>query len=180
MKPTPRLLSAALVFAFNAHAHAQTARTDASTALNTVFPAAVETELAISAAPAHLRDGATVYVYGSRGYEKVRDGTNGFTCLMNRDAFLHDAKMFSPTCWDKPGEDTYVPVMLRVGALLSQGATAAAVSRDIDAGFASGKFHAPQTGSIAYMLAGAVVLDLATGDVLKQVSLVTTCSIRLA
>jgi hypothetical protein len=167
MTPTFRLVFAALVVALNADA--QAAQPDAAVTLSTVFPPAVETTLALSAAPAHLRDGATVYVYGSKGYEKVRDGTNGFTCLLNRDGYLHGYKGFNPTCWDKPGEDTYVPVMLRVGALLSQQATVEAVRRDIDAGFASGKFHAPRTGGIAYMLAGSIELDLATGQVLKQV-----------
>ena len=130
----------------------------------------METTLALSAAPPHLREGAAVYVYGAKGYEKVRDGTNGFTCLLDRHAFLFGAmKMFAPTCWDKTGEDTYVPATLRMGALLSQGATAEAVKQDIDAGFASGKFHAPTTGGIAYMIAGAIELEPATGKVLKQV-----------
>jgi hypothetical protein len=167
MRTTTWILSAALVFVHDAHS--QAVQPDAAATLNTVLPQAVEITLALSAAPAHLREGATVYVYGAKGYEKVRDGTNGFTCLLNRDGFLHNLKLFSPTCWDKHGEDTHVPVELRVGALLSQKATVEEVGRDIDAGFASGKFHAPQTGGIAYMLAGAVELDLATGQVVKQV-----------
>jgi hypothetical protein len=168
MTLTPRLVFAALVVALNAHAQAQ--QPDAAATLDAVFPAAVETALALSAAPPHLREGAAVYVYGARGYEKARDGTNGFTCLLDRHAFLFgNMKMFAPTCWDKTGEDTYVPVTLRMGALLSEGATAEAIKRDIDAGFASGAYHAPATGGIAYMIAGAVELDRATGQVLKQV-----------
>ena len=40
-----------------------------------------EIELALSAAPEHLRSDATVYVFGKKGYEKVRSGKNGFTCI---------------------------------------------------------------------------------------------------
>lgn len=167
MTPTARIVFLTLVAGLAAAARAQ--QPEPAAPLTTVFPPAVETALALSAAPPHLRDGATVYVYGARGFEKQRSGTNGFTCLLNRESFYVGSKtMFAPTCWDKPGEDTYVPVMLRVGALLSQGATLDAVRQDLDAGFASGKFHAPKTGGIAYMLAGAVELHRATGQVSKQ------------
>lgn len=165
MKLAPGLLLPAL-FALGSAAQAQ--QPDTSAVLNTVLPAAVETELALSAAPAHLREGATVYVYGPRGYEKTRQGTNGFTCLLNRDSFLFGQKTFNPTCWDKVGEDSYVPVMLRAGELLSQRATVESVRRDIAEGFASGKFHAPKAGGISYMLAGTLNLDLKTGKVLEQ------------
>ncbi|MBL0892210.1 MAG: hypothetical protein IBJ19_16590, partial [Gemmatimonadaceae bacterium] len=49
----------------------------AMAALNVVLPREAEQELALSAAPAHLRAGAAVYVYGTRGFERVRTGSNG-------------------------------------------------------------------------------------------------------
>lgn len=49
------------------------------------LPPADEIQLALSAAPEHLRAGAAVYVFGKSGYQKVRNGMNGFTCLVNRD-----------------------------------------------------------------------------------------------
>lgn len=136
--------------------------------LNTIFPAHVEEKLALSAAPEHLREGATVYLYGLNGYSKLRDGTNGFTCLLNRDAFMYGGKEFKPTCWDAIGRDTYVPVMLRVGFLLSKGSGIDSVRREIDNGFNKGEFHVPLTGGVAYMIAGDLQLDPTTGQVVQQ------------
>lgn len=45
---------------------------DAARTLNTTFPEAVETELALSGGPEHLRAGAAVYVYGAKGFTKTR------------------------------------------------------------------------------------------------------------
>lgn len=136
-------------------------------ALNATFPEAVEMNLALSAAPAHLRDGATVYVYGAKGFTKARAGSNGFTCLLNRDAFLYGSTAFKPTCWDPEGAGSYVPVMLRVGEMLSAGKSAEEVKADIGEGFRSGKFHRPVRTGVAYMLAGDLDLAPMTGTVTK-------------
>ena len=55
-----------------------------ATALN-FLPQQQEIELALSAGPEHLRLDASVYVFGKKGYEKIRSGRNGFTCMVNRD-----------------------------------------------------------------------------------------------
>lgn len=140
----------------------------AMTALNVVLPREAEQLLALSAAPEHLRAGATVYLYGTRGFERVRTGTNGFTCLVNRDAFFYGAPAFKPTCWDALGERTYLPVMLKVGELLAAGRTYTEIAREIDAGFTAGTFMAPTAGGVAYMLAGDVEVDPVTGRVTRQ------------
>lgn len=133
----------------------------------TIFPKDVELALALTGAPEHLRANATVYVYGKAGYSKAREGTNGFTCLLNRDGFFYNAAVFKPTCWDAEGATSYVPVMLRVGLLLAQGKADAEIRADIDAGFRDGRFHRPQRTGIAYMLAGDLTLDLKTADVTR-------------
>lgn len=135
--------------------------------LNTSFPADVETTLALSAAPPHLREGAALYLFGPSGYSKTREGSNGFTCLLNRDAFLYGSLTFKPTCWDPQGATSYVPVMLRVGALLAAGKTSEAIRADIDGGFKEGRFHRPRRTGIAYMLAGDLVLQARTGAVVE-------------
>ncbi len=140
---------------------------EAARVLNTAFPRAVEMDLALSGGPAHLREGAAVYVYGAKGFSKVRDGSNGFTCLLNRDGFLYGGSAFKPTCWDPEGATSYVPVMLRVGEMLAGGKTADEVRAEIADGFRSGKFHRPARTGIAYMLAGDVILDHASGKVVK-------------
>jgi len=132
---------------------------DTRKVLNTVFPRDVEVALALTGGPEHLRAGATVYAYGAKGYEKVRDGANGFTCLVNRDGFFYGTDNFKPTCWDAEGKTSYVPVMLRVGELLAQGKTTEEARAEIDAGFKNGMFKRPSKGGVAYMAAGDIKLD---------------------
>src|SRR4051812_18745439 len=82
-----------------------------------LMPRDKEIQMALSAGPAHLRAGAGVYVLGPKGYDKVRDSSNGFTCIVNRDHPMN----LKPTCWDAEGTRTIVPKVLRVGELLMQG-----------------------------------------------------------
>jgi hypothetical protein len=144
------------------------AQTDPRAVLKTAFPENVERELALSAAPEHLRAGATVYVFGAKGFTKVQTGTNGFTCLVNRDNFFWGGSAFKPTCWDPEGETSYVPVMLRVGELLALGKPLDEIRGDIDAGFKDGRFHRPRRTGVAYMLAGDVNLDASTGKIVSH------------
>jgi hypothetical protein len=128
-----------------------------------LFPRGQEIELALKAAPLHLRQDATVYTFGKSGYEKVRSGANGFNCMVNRDGIQNGDDSVHPTCWDPEGSRTILPVMLRVGELLAQQKSAAEIKREIDAGFEQGRFHSPARTGIAYMLAGDVKFDPKTG-----------------
>jgi hypothetical protein len=128
-----------------------------------------EMELALKAAPAHLRNEATVYVFGKRGYDKARTGTNGFSCMVNRDGTQDGDYTLHPTCWDPEGSRTILPVMLRVGELIAQQKSATEIKRDIDEGFAQGRFHSPVKASIAYMLAGDVKFDPKSGQLASTV-----------
>ena len=125
---------------------------------------AQEIELALKAAPVHLRNEATVYIFGKRGYEKVRTGTNGFNCMVNRDGIQNGDNEVHPTCWDPEGSRTILPVMLRVGELLAQQKSAADIKHDIDEGFDQGRFHSPAKTGIAYMLSGDVKFDPKSGQ----------------
>lgn len=118
-----------------------------------------EIELALSAGPEHLRTDATVYVFGKKGYERVRSGKNGFTCMVNRDGNQNGDNDLKPTCWDAEGSATIVPVMLRVGELLAQGKTAKEIELDIAGKFSEGHFISPRKTGIAYMLRGDVQYD---------------------
>jgi hypothetical protein len=61
--------------------------------------------MALSAAPARLRDGAGVYALRPAGFVKVRESTNGFTCIVNRD----HPRALKPTCYDAEGTATVLP-----------------------------------------------------------------------
>jgi len=135
-------------------AFAQEKAAEAMAKLNVVLPRAEEEKLALSGSPEHLRAAATLYIFGKNGFEKARTGTNGFTCLLNRDAFFYGVPQFKPTCWDRVGATTYLPVMLKTGEMLAHGQSFEAIKAAIDAGFANSTFRAPDAGGVAYMLAG--------------------------
>lgn len=141
---------------------------DPAAAQRAPLPQAAEVELALSAAPQHLRAGARVLVYGPAGFREVRAGAGAITCLVNRDSFFYGAATLKPTCWDRNGEESYLPVMLRVGELLAKGASAKAIEDDIEAGFADGRFRSPSRAGVAYMLAGDLLVDPKSGAVQRQ------------
>jgi hypothetical protein len=139
----------------------------AGTPTTILLPEEEEMRMALDAAPEHLRADATVYVFGKDGYRKSRTGTNGFTCLVNRDGNQDGDNDLKPTCWDAEGSRTIVPVMLRVGELLARSASAADIKSDIEAGFVSGKYSSPQKSGIAYMLRADVLFDPQTRQITK-------------
>jgi hypothetical protein len=111
-----------------------------------------EIELALSAAPEHLRKGAAVYVLERNGFVKIRNSTNGFTCIVNRDHPLNQ----KPVCFDAEGAATIVPKILRVGELLMQGKPMPEIDAEIAEGFRTGKYISPRRPGVAYMLSGDI------------------------
>jgi len=75
-------------------------------------------ELALSAAPTEVSSKATVYILGAKGYEKVREGTNGFSCLIERSL---------PACFDAEGSRTLAQTILRREELRAQGKSEAEI-----------------------------------------------------
>src|SRR5262249_51475710 len=67
-----------------------------------LLPRDQEIALAESAAPPAIAKNAAVYVLEEKGYAKVRDGSNGFTCLVERDLPLN----IEPICYDEEGSST--------------------------------------------------------------------------
>jgi hypothetical protein len=104
--------------------------------------------LAESAAPTEVSGKATVYVLERTGYAKVRDGTNGFTCLVDRETPWN----CEPSCFDAEGTATTVPARIFVEALRAQGKNEEEVKAALDEGYKSGRFKAPRKGGIVYML----------------------------
>jgi hypothetical protein len=111
-----------------------------------------EIAMALSAAPEHLRAGASVYVLKEAGFELVRKGTNGFSCIVNRDHPLNQ----KPTCYDSEGSATILPKVLRFGELLRKGMPLEQIRNEIAEGFRTGKYISPRRPGVAYMLSGDV------------------------
>ena len=113
-----------------------------------LMPESLETELALSAAPQHLRDGATVLLLKERGYVEGRRGVNGFTCLVGRS----HPKAVAPQCYDAEGGRTVVPVIVDEAAMRANGDTEDQIRKAIDEGFKTGKYKAPGRPGISYMI----------------------------
>lgn len=108
-------------------------------------------ELALSAAPTEVSSKAAVYVLGPRGYEKVREGTNGFSCLIERSFSGTTQTSSAPACFDAEGSRTIVLTYLRREELRAQGKSEAEIKDDIAAGYKDGRFKAPGPGFL-YMM----------------------------
>ncbi len=109
---------------------------------------AMEIEMALSAAPQHLRNGATVYVLKRGGYVKVREGSNGFTCLVEREG----GKDTSPICFDREGSETTLAMVLRRMQLVEQEKGPKEIDHTIDEDYHTGRLFAPRKPGVAYML----------------------------
>lgn len=109
-------------------------------------------KLAEGAAPPEVSRDATVYALEPSGYVKVRDGSNGFTCLVDRQSRWSS----EPACFDAEGSATLVPSRLFAEAERAKGATDEQIDAALDEGFRSGRFNAPRKPGIVYMLSDSV------------------------
>jgi len=117
-----------------------------------LLPREKEIDLALNAAPEHLRKSAGVYVLERHGFVKMRETTNGFTCIVNRDHPLS----LKPVCFDAEGTATILPKILRVGQLLMQGVPTSEIDKEIAEGFRTGQYISPRRAGVAYMLSGDI------------------------
>ncbi|MEW6209594.1 MAG: hypothetical protein AB1631_14600 [Acidobacteriota bacterium] len=106
-----------------------------------------EIEMALSAAPEHLRKDATVYALERSGFVKVREGTNGFSCLVNRSA-----TETAPMCYDAEGSQTTLKADLRRAELRAKGKSEQEVENIISEEYRAKKLLAPRRPGVAYML----------------------------
>ena len=111
-----------------------------------------EQALALSAAPEHLKGGATAYVLGPEGFSVSQEGTNGYSCVVNRD----HPRNRKPTCYDSEGTRTILPKVLFMGEMMALGASMSAISDSVSAGFADGRWGAPQRSGVAFMLSDGI------------------------
>jgi hypothetical protein len=121
------------------------------------MPAALETQFALSAAPAGLRDKATVYLLDpATGYHLSRKGTSGVTCIVERTAWeLADFRndIYIPLCYDAVGTTSYLRVMMDAAALRAKGMNAVALKAEIDRRYAARTYRAPAKAGVSYMVA---------------------------
>ncbi len=122
--------------------------TTTSAKLPPLLPREREIALALSAGPGNIRKDATVYVLERGGFVVAREGTNGFTCLVNRDR----PDTLEPICFDPEGTRAILPRSLDAARWQEQGLSEAEVRAKVAEGFLTGKYRAPRQAGVAYML----------------------------
>lgn len=115
-------------------------------------------KLAESAAPPEISGKATVYVLERTGYVKVRDGSNGFSCFVDRQTPLNQ----EPTCFDAEGSQTTLPTRIYAEELRAKGKSEDEINAAIGDGYRTGKFRVPQKPGIVYMMSDAGYLYIAS------------------
>ena len=114
-------------------------------------PRQQQIELALSAAPAEVSSKATVYILGRQGYEKVRQGTDGFSCFIWRSFKETMQVSAAPACFDAEGSRTLMVTAMRREELRAQGKSEAEIKDEIAKGYKDGRFKAPGPGFL-YMM----------------------------
>lgn len=117
-------------------------RIDAST------PREIQIKLAEAAAPPEVSGKATILVLGKKGYETARAGTNGFTCMIEREI----TSTLEPECFDAESSATTLKVRMFVEEQRAAGMDEEKIKQQVEAGYKSGRFRAPRKTAIIYML----------------------------
>jgi hypothetical protein len=123
------------------------------------MPEALEMRFALSAAPPHLRENATVYLLDPhKGYAVGHQGTNGVSCIVVRtdwqwaDPPLRD-DVYWPVCYDSEGSKTLLQDYLYAAELRAQDMDASQVHEAVTKRFGTAAFPNPSRTGVAYMIA---------------------------
>jgi len=127
------------------------------------LPRDLEMQLALSALPPHLRDGATVYVLNpAKGFEVARKGTNGFHAFVARtgdDAFRgtwtftkYRDDILYPISFDQAGARQNMRVFFYAAEAQAQGMQPAELKKKIQQRFKTGIYNPPERAGVSYML----------------------------
>jgi hypothetical protein len=108
--------------------------------------------LAESAAPAEVSSKATIYVLGPKGYEKAREGTNGFSCFVGRHFIKAAETTIEPSCFDAEGSRTLLLVYMHGEELRTNGKSEAEIKADIASGYKEGRLQYPSKPGFLYMM----------------------------
>lgn len=113
-----------------------------------LLPVAEEAALAQSAAPVEISSRAAILILKRGGYETLREGTNGFVCLVDRIY----ADSVEPICFNPEASRSILQVQLRRAELREQGWSHADIEKEIEAELQSGQLGHPEGLAIGYML----------------------------
>jgi hypothetical protein len=157
-------LTLAGVIADRAHAQTQASGAAKYAPLREyMMPREAEVALARSAAPPNVSDRATIKVLTTSGFQVVREGDNGFVCLVMRGwaaptftpaaqrVLVYDATLRAPICFDPPATRMVLPFYELKHTLGMQGRTPDQIADAIQAAYARGQLPRRDAVSFGYM-----------------------------
>jgi hypothetical protein len=145
------LLSVAIL---SSTAAAQDQVTESTNEVHTIdasTPRERQIELALSAAPTEVSSRATVYIFGPKGYEKVREGSTGVSCFIWRSFKETVQVSAAPACFDPEGSRTIMLAYMHREELRARGKPEAEIKDDIAKGYQDGRFKTAGPGFL-YMM----------------------------
>jgi hypothetical protein len=128
-----------------------------------MMPREPEIALAMSAAPANISGRATIKVLTTSGFQVVREGDNGFVCLVMRGwaaptfspaaqrDFVYDATLRAPICFDPPATRMVLPFYELKHRLGMEGRTPDQIADRVQAAYARGQLPKRDAVSFGYM-----------------------------
>lgn len=124
-----------------------------------LMDASAEIALARSAAPASVSAQATVLVLKPQGYESAVNGTNGFTCLVERSWMapfdspeFWNPKMRGPVCYNPAASSSVLPYTLRRTKLALAGRSRQQMLDEVRAALARNELPRPEPGAMSFMM----------------------------
>lgn len=118
-----------------------------------------EIALARSAAPAAISGKATVLVLKPQGYETAVNGTNGFTCLVERawmspfdNAEFWNPKLRGPVCYNPAATRSVLGYTLERTKLALAGHTREEMLNEVRAALARRELPRPEPGAMSFMM----------------------------
>ena len=127
------------------------------------LPRDLETQLALSALPPHLRDSATVYVLNpDKGFEVARKGTNEFHAFVARtgdDTFRgswpfteYRDDILYPVSFDKAGVKAQMRVFFDTAEMQAKGTPPGELKKIIQNRYKTKYYKSPERAGLSYML----------------------------
>src|SRR6266481_9103725 len=152
-----------LALLFSVTAAAQSQQTAKGANKIEPLPRDLETQLALSALPPHLRDNATVYVLNpEKGFEVARKGTNGFHALVARtgdDTFRgswpfteYRDDILYPISFDDAGAKAQMQVFFDAAEMQAKGTPPEELKKIIQDRYKTKYYKSPERAGISYML----------------------------
>jgi len=122
------------------------------------LPELLETRFALSAAPPHLRDSATVFLLDpAKGYVLKRKGTNGVNCIVVRSDWQFEQPfrddIYWAVCFDAEGSKTLLQDYLSAAELRARGMDSKQVHHEVTKRFGTRDYPNPSRTGVAYMIA---------------------------